>query len=163
MKKSTSIIIQILLLISYAAANYIRLFALDIVLSSWWAIVIGVIAIALGGYIVFELAMFFITLYVSRSIAQFSNVKKEFKFYIRLMMIPRNIILGAINVIFLFYPIAMFWGMMLSYLIVTTLFGYIGYLLFAKKYDRGTKIYIRSIANCYCVFLLLYTILGGVV
>ena len=163
MKKSVGIIIQIALAISYMGANYLRLFSMDIVLTSWWAISFALIGIAVGSYLIFELIMFFVTSYIARAIPQFSNIKKEFKTYIRLMMIPRNIVLGAINVIFLFYPLSAYWGMAVSYLVVTTLFAGLGYLLFAKRYDKGPKIYFRASANCYCVFLILYTILGGVI
>lgn len=163
MKKSVGITIQITLAISYMGANYLRLFSMDIVLSSWWTIMLALIGIAVGGYLIFELILFFVTSYIAKTVPQFSNVKKEFKTYIRLMMIPRNIVLGAINVLFLFYPLSAYWGMAVSYLALTTLFALLGYLLFAKKYDKGPKIYFRASANCYCVFLILYTILGGVI
>ena len=163
MKKSVGITIQIALAISYMGANYLRLFSMDIVLSSWWTIMLALIGIAVGGYLIFELILFFVTSYIAKAVPQFSNVKKEFKTYIRLMMIPRNIVLGAINVLFLFYPLSAYWGMAVSYLVITTLFAFFGYWLFAKKYDKGPKIYFRASANCYCVFLILYTILGGVI
>lgn len=118
----------------------------------------------LGSFLVFELALYIICRLTKSKFADFQPREKSFKFIMSISFLARNIILGSINFLFMRFPVASVWGMLLSNIIVTTGVVSLGYFWFVKKNKIETSYgkYLGYLNYCYCFCLVLSLVLGGI-
>ncbi len=72
-------------------------------------------------YVIFEVIATFSYSMILKFVPNFEINQKDFKYYLRLIIIARNILLALVNIIFIFYPVASVWGVKISYTVFTIL------------------------------------------
>ena len=134
MKKETiiNILIMFAIYITFCYANIIEVVGAYST-SSLGYMTLYVFAAGVGSFLIFELALYIICRLTKSKFADFQPREKSFKFVMSISFIARNIILGSINFLFMRFPIASVWGMLLSNIIVTTGMVALGYFWFVKK------------------------------
>ncbi len=162
-KKVINILIEVGLYISFAYYYLINVWGGGYYDLMGLPIYATIIISGLVGLAIFELALLVLDRYFRRSIIGFQDKSNYFRHNIRLLIIARNIVLGSLNFLFMAYPIISIWGLMISYIVTTTVVGYIWLRLFVKKYKLGNNygIYLDKMSKALCFYLIIYIIISG--
>ena len=84
-------------------------------------------------YVIFEVIATFSYSMIIKFVDKFQIEQKEYKYYLRLIIIARNVLLALVNIIFIFNPVASVWGAKISHVVFTILSLGVGVYLLRGK------------------------------
>ena len=109
-------------------------------------------------YVVFEVIATFSYSMIIKFVPNFEIQPKDYKYYLRLIIIARNILVALVNIIFIFYPVASVWGYKIAHTVFTISSIGVGVYLLRKKLANnmyrslaviGTVTFVYLVANLF--------------
>ncbi len=158
-KTYQKILINIVTYISFVLAYVMYGFGLMAVRSTF-TIIMNFMTVGLFFYIIFEVIATFSYSCFIKFVPNFGLEQKEYKYYLRLIIIARNILVSLVNIIFIFFPIASVWGTKLSHIIFTILAVFLGTYLLRKKLANNMYRSLAVIGAVTFVYLMVYLFCG---
>lgn len=167
MKNNKKLILNILFFIgvalSFVYAYLIDAFGYTSTNNVFYMILI-VMFVGLMYYLMFEVVLIIITRFAKTKFSNFALTEKNFKFTFRIAAIIRNICFGSLNFLFMIYPLASVWGVLLSYVIFTCLSMFLAFKIYLNNNKiADKKQYYFAFSNYFLIYLLFYIVLGGIV
>lgn len=160
-KKQTyqKVLINISTYISFVMAYIVYGFGLFPARGVFFA-AINFLILGLFFYVIFEvvISLFFNIYY--KYIPDFAFSQKDYKLYLRLLFIFRNIAISLINIIFIFFPVASIWGLKLTHIITTIVTVSVGLYLIRAHLQAQKYRYLVLTGLLTLVYLLIYLFLG---
>lgn len=157
-------LIMISIVISFIVAYTVFSFGLfyteNTAMSVAYVFMIGLIA-----YLIFELVLSLVYMLLLRFVPDFALSKTEFKLQMRVFIIFRNVVYGLINVIFIYYPVASVWGILINYVLTTTICMLLFYFNLKRNYDiaKNNYFYLTRMVTIYSAYLVIYLLVGSLV
>ncbi len=127
--------------------------------------VMYILLMGVMAYLLFELVNHLSYMLFLRYIPNFVLKKSDYKLLLRVFIIFRNIVYSLINIIFIFYPIASVWGILINYCVTTTAGMIVMYYTIKKTYDikQQQHLYANRMVTVYCIYLVIYLMVGALV
>lgn len=111
-------------------------------------------------YLIFEvISSCFYNLYY-RFVPNFCLGREDFRMYMRVLFIFRNIAITLINIIFIFFPVASIWGIKLTHIVTTILAAFVGIKLLGNKIDNAKYRYLFLTGILTFCYLIVYLFFG---
>lgn len=111
-------------------------------------------------YLIFEvIASLYYNLYY-KFVPSFCLGRQDFRLYMRVLFIFRNIAIALINIIFIFFPVASVWGIKLTHIITTILTAFVGLKLLGDRINNEKYRYLFVTAILTFGYLIGYIFLG---
>ena len=158
-KRYKKILVNIATYISFVFAYLIYGFGL---LSANGLVNMSVNFIAVGffGYIIFEVIISVVYTLLLRFIPNFEMKQKDFKYYLRVIFIFRNIAIALVNIIFIFNPVAAIWGIKISHVLFTLAAVAVATYIAKEKIKANMYNSLMVISSSTFVYLVAFLFMG---
>ena len=157
--KYQRVLINLAVFASFVFAYLIYGFGL-IATSEMWYVIMSFLMVGGFFYAIYEaITSFAYGIYI-KYVPNVILKPNDFRYYARLLVIGRNIVLALVNIIFIFNPIAAVWGVKITHIIATILMVFFGLYFVREKIKYELHRYMVVSALLTLLYLLVFLFLG---
>lgn len=118
------------------------------------------LVVGLMFYIVFEVISSCMYNFYYKFIPSFCLGRADFRLYMRVLVIFRNIVIALFNIIFIFFPVASVWGIKLVHILTTIATAVVGIKLLGDRINSEKYRYLYLTAIMVFGYLICYLFFG---
>ncbi len=126
----------------------------------FFAIISNFLTIGAFFYIIFEAVITFAYTMYSRLVPNFCFGPKDFKMYVRVLFIFRNLAICLLNIIFIFFPVASIWGIKIVHIVTTIATAVVGLYFIRKDIQDQKYDYYSKTAILLLIYFVIYLFFG---
>ena len=125
-----------------------------------FSIILNFLTFGVFFYVIFEVIATFSYSMMLKFVPNFEINQKDYKYYLRLIIIARNLLLALIIILFIFYPVASVWGYKISHIVFTVASIGVGVYLLRGKFANNMYRSLAVIGALTFVYLAASLFLG---